>query len=212
MPVPAAVLDTLAPTGPPPAPVQVPHAGGDRWSARWQRLTDPGGVGVEDPEQFAALLTEAWLHRDLVSAGDGDPLDIEATALAPVVGWRCVWCFIERSLADTRPIDPVTGHRRSDDGLCDHCRSNGRPGLPPHPTGIALADFVEVFCAYLADRYPDSVVSLLGEHARRSTLPVRARIAAWLRAYRPEPQPPAPSGSPGPAADPVRGRDLVVAA
>ncbi|MGI5219293.1 hypothetical protein [Nocardia sp. CA-290969] len=210
MPVPAAVLDTLYPTGPTSASTQVSRAGAERWSALWQRLTDSGSVGAEDPEQFAALLTEALLHRDPVSAGGEDPFDIDASALAPVVGWRCVWCFIERSLADTRPIDPVTGQRRSDDGLCDHCRSNGRPGLPPHPFGHGHTELVEVFCAHLAERYPGSVVSLLGEHARRSPLPDRARIAAWLRTHRPESRPPVATGSP--AADPLRGRDLVAAA
>jgi len=211
MPVPTAVLDTLDPTGPASASTPVPPLGADRWSARWRRLTDPGAVGVEDPEQFAALLTEALLHRDPVSTGDEDPLDIDAAALAPVVGWRCVWCFIERSLADTRPIDPATGQHRSDDGLCDHCRSDGRPGLPPHPTRPGHAELVDVFCAHLAEHYPGSVVSLLGEQARRSPLPVRARIAAWLHTHRPESGPSAESGSPSPAADPP-GRDLVAAA
>src|SRR5690606_22403825 len=48
---------------------------------------------------------------------DGYVIDYDNAAKQPVLGWRCVSCFIERATADA----PRPGSRRADDGLCASC-------------------------------------------------------------------------------------------
>ncbi len=93
-------------------------------------------------------------------------------AMHPVLGWRCVSCFVERSHTDRHPIHTHGNTFRSDDGLCDYCRWDNRAGLPPLPTGFTVADLASTYCAFFAEHYPDAAYGLLAE--------ARGRAPEWL--------------------------------
>ncbi|WP_228567179.1 hypothetical protein, partial [Nocardia sp. SYP-A9097] len=93
-------------------------------------------------------------------------------AMIPVRGWRCVSCFIERADTDQHLIHTRAAESRSDDGLCDLCRADGRPGLPPLPVGFTARDLARAYFRFFADTYPDAARGLLAE--------VRGRAPQWL--------------------------------
>ncbi|WP_063014127.1 hypothetical protein [Nocardia kruczakiae] len=99
----------------------------------------------------------------------GDSVDYTREAMTSISGWRCVACFIERSTRDQRPIHSVAGRRRSDDGLCDSCRSDDRtPRLPELPTGFTATDLARTYCHFLTTTYPGAAPALLAETRRRA--------------------------------------------
>ncbi|RDI45320.1 hypothetical protein [Nocardia mexicana] len=98
----------------------------------------------------------------------GNGLDYDTEAMTPVSGWRCVSCFIERPTTDQRALHTRDGHVRSDDGLCDHCRADDRPGLPELPAGFGASDLAHAYCQFLADTYPTSARAILAEARRRA--------------------------------------------
>ncbi|WP_040830237.1 hypothetical protein [Nocardia jiangxiensis] len=103
----------------------------------------------------------------------GNALDYDHEAMQPVTGWRCVSCFIERSIADQHPLHTRDGKWRSDDGLCDMCRTDHtRPRLPELSTGFTAADLAHTYCRFLTETYPNAVHAVLAE--------VRARAPRWL--------------------------------
>ncbi|WP_405135572.1 hypothetical protein [Nocardia sp. NBC_01388] len=102
----------------------------------------------------------------------GNGLDYDHEAMTPVRGWRCVSCFIERSDTDQHLIHARAGALRSDDGLCDMCRADDRPGLPPLPAGFTARDLARTYFRFFADTYPDAARGLLSE--------VRGRAPQWL--------------------------------
>ncbi|MGW0052596.1 hypothetical protein [Nocardia nova] len=99
----------------------------------------------------------------------GDSVDYTREAMTPISGWRCVACFIERSTHDQHLIHSDNGRRRSDDGLCDHCRSDERtPRLPELPTGFTAPDLACTYCRFLTTSYPGAAPALLAETRRRA--------------------------------------------
>ncbi|MBF6439549.1 hypothetical protein [Nocardia cyriacigeorgica] len=160
----------------------------------------PSTYGVDQTPAASVARYAATIDRDPDDPAtldgeilDGYAIDYDQAALHPVVGWRCVHCFIERAVADTRPIDPATGQRRSDDGLCDHCREDGHHGLPALPAGYARAQQIETFCEALTDRYPTVARALLRDQFRRSPFRVRTAITNWVHTQRPFPIPDQPT-------------------
>ncbi|MFD4351521.1 hypothetical protein ACFWPX_03130 [Nocardia sp. NPDC058518] len=99
-------------------------------------------------------------------------LDDFDNAMHPVLGWRCVSCFVERSHTDRRPIHTHGNTFRSDDGLCDLCRWDNRHGLPALPAGFAASDLATTYCRFFAEHYPDAAYGLLAE--------ARGRAPEWL--------------------------------
>ncbi|MFF2396345.1 hypothetical protein [Nocardia sp. NPDC058114] len=102
----------------------------------------------------------------------GNGLDDFRTAMNPVAGWRCVSCFVERAATDQRPLHTRDAVLRSDDGLCDYCRSDNRTGLPALEAGFELSDLATAYCTYFAEHYPDAASALIAE--------VRRRAPEWL--------------------------------
>ena len=99
----------------------------------------------------------------------GNSVDYTREAMTPISGWRCVACFIERSTRDQRLIHSDSGRRRSDDGLCDSCRSDERtPRLPELPTGFTATDLARTYCRFLTTAYPAAAPALLAETRRRA--------------------------------------------
>ncbi|MFI5501104.1 hypothetical protein ACIA5E_18755 [Nocardia asteroides] len=135
------------------------------------------GETVKSPEHSHAWAAE---RTGLRSRGDrreafvfqGNGLDDLRTAMTPIAGWRCVSCFVERPLTDQRPVHFRDGRLRSDDGLCDYCRSGNHTGLPALPDGFTVADLAAAYCAYFAEHYRDAAYSLIAE--------VRRRAPEWL--------------------------------
>ena len=84
----------------------------------------------------------------------------------------CVHCFGERACSDHFRTD-TTGHRLSDDGLCQHCRDHDRTAIPTLPPGFTLADEVAAYCQHLTDHYPAAAPALLHDLQQRSTRIVR---------------------------------------
>ncbi|MGW5219930.1 winged helix-turn-helix transcriptional regulator [Nocardia sp. NPDC004085] len=122
----------------------------------------------EDSTRRASIRTGIWISTDYRDApehrGDGFEVDHDNAAKAPVTGWRCVWCFIERSSLDRLGSD----RQHSDDGLCEYCRADGRPGIPALPEGFTYTDTVTAHCEFLARAYPMLARALLRDQWRRS--------------------------------------------
>ncbi|MEV6072064.1 hypothetical protein AB0L82_36460 [Nocardia sp. NPDC052001] len=126
----------------------------------------------------------------------GNDLDYDHHAMTPARGWRCVCCFIERSDTDQHLIHTRAGQFRSDDGLCDICRSDDRPGLPPLPAGFTARDLARAYCGYFARVYPHAARGLLADVRRRAPRWLIALIDEFLTTAHlpggdePDPQPP----------------------
>ncbi|MFI2478692.1 hypothetical protein [Nocardia xishanensis] len=130
----------------------------------------------------------------------GSGLDYDLAAMVPYLGWPCVVCWIDRPSADRRAVHIRDGRRVSDDGLCDVCRADGHPGIPPLPapwgiprkgtdgqvrTGLTREDmqqFVESRCAYIAATHPQQVRALLDRvrAAAANTGPTWRIITHWM--------------------------------
>ncbi|NKY86549.1 hypothetical protein [Nocardia veterana] len=99
----------------------------------------------------------------------GNSVDYTREAMTPISGWRCVACFIERSTRDQHPFHTDGGRLRSDDGLCDYCRSDDRtPRLPELPAGFTATDLARTYCRFLTTTYPGAAPALLAETRRRA--------------------------------------------
>ncbi|MDN2502222.1 hypothetical protein FHY52_36875 [Nocardia nova] len=99
----------------------------------------------------------------------GNNMDYTREAMTPISGWRCVACFIERSTVDQHPLHSAGGRLRSDDGLCDYCRSDDRtPRLPELPAGFTATDLARTYCRFLTTTYPGAAPALLAETHRRA--------------------------------------------
>jgi len=144
---------------------------------RFMRDDDPEHLPVrEDTDTPATLPAYSVKREDPVGYG----IDYDKASMYPVVGWRCVSCFGERAVADARPVDPSTGARRSDDGLCDSCRDAGIAGVPALDPGYGWQEQVRAFCCYLTSTYRGSVGALLRDQYRRSPHHVQDVIAACV--------------------------------
>lgn len=135
-----------------------------------------GKKPVSDDHALTAAIRRTTLH----GSGDhraampfqGNGLDYDQEAMTVVLGWRCVSCFVERADTDRRPTHTRDGQQRSDDGLCDYCRDDDRPGLPALPTGFTARDLATTYCRFFATTYPTAARALLAE--------VRRRAPRWL--------------------------------
>ncbi|MFD4432573.1 hypothetical protein [Nocardia sp. NPDC058497] len=137
----------------------------------------------------------------------GNGLDDFRTAMSPVLGWRCVSCFVERAASDQRPVHDRDGVLRSDDGLCDFCRHDDRTGLPELPHGFTGVDLAEAYCSYFAEHYRDSACALIAEVRRRAPqwiTEVTDRFLAEHSDLPGSPEPVDPDAEPSPAAAPAR--------
>ncbi|WP_043661779.1 hypothetical protein [Nocardia thailandica] len=178
------------------------------------------GERVQNPED-----SRVWAERRtrLGSRADrrnqylfqGNGLDDFRTAMTPTHGWRCVVCFIERAEADRRPVHVRDGLLRSDDGLCDHCREDDRPGLPTLPGGFTPTDLTIAYCTYWATHYRAAAVALIDEVRRRAPEWIARGLDQFLRANQDLPGAPRydadgnflldePAGEPAPARRPAR--------
>ncbi|MFE3000031.1 hypothetical protein ACFXG4_34150 [Nocardia sp. NPDC059246] len=166
-----------------------------------QALALAGKQAVSDDRALAKAATRTTLHgysdRRTAIPFQGNGLDYDHEAMNPVRGWRCVSCFIERADTDQHITHTHTGGLRSDDGLCDVCRADDRPGLPPLPAGFTARDLARTYTRFFAHKYPQAARGLLAE--------VRGRAPQWLIAVideflataalpgatpEPDPQPP----------------------
>ncbi|WP_280335051.1 hypothetical protein [Nocardia wallacei] len=125
-------------------------------------------VSQLDALEFADQRTTLRGDRRPEMPVGGNGLDYDSEAMTPVSGWRCVSCFIERPTADQCTVHARHGRLRSDDGLCDHCRADDRPGLPELPAGFTARDLAHAYCQHLADTYPASARAILAETRRRA--------------------------------------------
>ncbi|WP_433755795.1 hypothetical protein [Nocardia sp. CA-135398] len=115
---------------------------------------------------------------------EGNGLDYDDAAMVPVMGWRCVSCFIERPMTDQRPIHIRHGRLVSDDGLCDSCRSDDRPGIAPLPEEFTVEDFVVSRCEFLASTYPAAAHALIVEVWHRAAPhPICRHITRFLATH-----------------------------
>ncbi|WP_067903694.1 hypothetical protein [Nocardia vaccinii] len=144
----------------------------------------------------------------------GNALDYDHEAMHPVTGWRCLSCGIERSLTDQRPIHVRDGKRRSDDGLCDMCRTDPTIArLPELAPGFTAADLAHTYCRFLTDTQPGAVHALLREVRRRAPRWLTEILDQYLPAPavptdadpEPSPQPTAISTRPARSRGPVAG-------
>lgn len=114
----------------------------------------------------------------------GNGLDYDDAAMVPVMGWRCVFCFIERAMTDQRPIHVRDGQLVSDDGLCDSCRADGRPGIAPLPEEFTVEGFVVSRCEFLAACYPAAAHALIVEVWHRAAPhPICRHITRFLATH-----------------------------
>ncbi|MFF0528661.1 hypothetical protein ACFYT3_09735 [Nocardia amikacinitolerans] len=112
----------------------------------------------------------------------GSGLDYDLAAMTPYLGWPCISCWIDRPGRDRRAVHIRDGRRVSDDGLCDVCRADGHPGIPPLPTPWGRQAFVESRCAYIAATHPRQVRALLDRvrAAAANTGPTWRIITRWM--------------------------------
>ncbi|MEV6138156.1 hypothetical protein AB0L63_19240 [Nocardia sp. NPDC051990] len=124
-----------------------------------------GRITEDEAKAFADARTGLRVRDDARPQipNQGNGLDYDDAAMVPVMGWRCVSCFIERPMTDQRPIHTRDGQLVSDDGLCDHCRADSRPGIAALPETFTTADFVVSRCEFLAATYPAAAHALIVE-------------------------------------------------
>ncbi|MEU1204634.1 hypothetical protein [Nocardia sp. NPDC005825] len=139
-----------------------------------QALSGKSAVSDDNALSHASTRTalRGYTDRRATLPFQGNGLDYDHEAMTPVRGWRCVSCFIERSDTDQHITHTHTGGLRSDDGLCDICRADDRPGLPLLPDGFTARDLARTYFQFFAATYPDSARGLLAE--------VRGRAPQWL--------------------------------
>ncbi|AFU02807.1 hypothetical protein [Nocardia brasiliensis] len=134
-----------------------------------------------DPFSIACTRTGINVRDDDRPAfqANGNGLDYDGTTVPPLQGWICVYCFGERSCSDHFRTD-TAGQRVSDDGLCEYCHDNGRPGIAALPAGFTLVEELTAYCQYLTDHYPAIAPTLLDSLRERSTGVVRGLVLAYL--------------------------------
>lgn len=104
---------------------------------------------------------------------DGYAIDYDRAAIAPQRGTSCVACFIERPSAAWRAS--------ADDGLCEDCRDDGRPGITTNE-GDHRAGQVRARCDYLATHYPKASRTLMRADWRHAvTRADRDTITGWVK-------------------------------
>lgn len=166
---------------------------------------------ISEEERFAFAAARTGLrvrddHRPEIPE-QGNGLDYDNAAMVAVTGWRCVSCFIERAMTDQRPTHVRDGHLISDDGLCDYCRADGRPGIAPLPEKFTLEQFVLSRCEFLAAAYPRAAHAILTEVWHRAAPHPICRIITRFLHQHPE-LAPATASTPAPlrrtAARPAR--------
>ncbi|MFE9328342.1 hypothetical protein ACIHDR_49125 [Nocardia sp. NPDC052278] len=143
-----------------------------------------GRISDEEREAFAAARTKLRTNGDAREQipFQGNGIDMIHQAMSRVVGWRCVSCFIERCELDNLQMHHRGGRRVSDDGLCDLCREDGRPGIPPAPGAFTTEEFVLSRCRFIANAYPGAARAILGDVWRRAAPhPMCKVITTFLR-------------------------------
>ncbi|MGW4368049.1 hypothetical protein ACWEKT_20640 [Nocardia takedensis] len=128
----------------------------------------------------------------------GSGLDYDLAAMVPYLGWPCVSCWIDRPATDRRPRHTRDGHTISDDGLCDVCRADGHPGIPPVPAIPAMVvtnayrtyAYVESRCAHIAATQPGQARALLDRvrAAAANTGPTWRLITRWMAMHLGQPE------------------------
>ncbi|NQE91156.1 MobF family relaxase [Nocardia terpenica] len=166
----------------PPAP---PDTTSDLLDAYHHANTD-----TDDPPQHTPLLADAQPNHMPIPEGTGQtrytlpgrdttpddtyPLDYDLAAIPDTRRFACVDCGIERH---TTASTPPPG-RRSDDGLCDDCRADGRPAIPDHdPT-----DHIQARCTHLTTTRPApaALAALRADWRAAHTPTDRATIENWV--------------------------------
>ncbi|WP_280247386.1 hypothetical protein, partial [Nocardia abscessus] len=156
-------------------------------------------ISEEERFAFAAARTTLRVRDDVRPEipDQGNGLDYDHAAMVAVTGWRCVSCFIERAMTDQRPAHARDGRLVSDDGLCDLCRADNRPGIPPLPERFTLEQFVLSRCEFLAAAYPRAAHGILTEVWHRAAPHPICRIITRFLHQHPE-LAPASASTPAP--------------
>ncbi|MBF6399480.1 hypothetical protein IU438_27290 [Nocardia cyriacigeorgica] len=172
----------------------------------WRNNTVWAKVSTGDQRRFAAARTRLRVPDDYdellpytqldepEATWEGSGLDYDRAVLVSYLGWPCVVCWIDRSATDRRPVHVRDGRCVSDDGLCDVCRADGHPGIPPLPAQWTTQQFIESRCAHIAATYPRQARALLDRiraASANSGSPAWRIITRWMDAHleRPEPAP-----------------------
>ncbi|WP_249645271.1 hypothetical protein [Nocardia sputi] len=145
-------------------------------------------ISEEERFAFAAARTTLRVRDDVRPEipEQGNGLDYDHAAMVTVTGWRCMSCFIERAMTDQRPTHARDGRLVSDDGLCDLCRADNRPGIPPLPEKFTLEQFVLSRCEFLAAAYPRAAHGILTEVWHRAAPHPICRIITRFLHQHPE--------------------------
>ncbi|MET8779073.1 hypothetical protein ABZV58_29065 [Nocardia sp. NPDC004654] len=163
-----------------------------RFAARRTGLPIPSDYDEFRPYTDLDIPEKTW---------QGSGLDYDLAAMTPYLGWPCISCWIDRPSRDRRAVHIRDGRRVTDDGLCDVCRADGHPGMPPLPApwripkkrkdgmppaaGLSreeMQQFVESRCAYIAATHPQQVRALLDRvrAAAANTGPTWRFITRWM--------------------------------
>ncbi|WP_433204678.1 hypothetical protein ACQP1G_16415 [Nocardia sp. CA-107356] len=145
-----------------------------------------GPITEDEAKAFAGARTGLRVRDDARPEipRQGNGLDYDDAAMVPAMGWRCVSCFIERAMTDQRPIHIRHGQLVSDDGLCDSCRAEGRPGIAPLPDRFTAEKFVFSRCEFLTATYPVAAHALIVEVWHRAAPhPICRHITKFLATH-----------------------------
>lgn len=178
-----------------------PHA--RRARTRWAHAVLPPAITTADQARFATRRTGLPVPNDsdeylpyteldvTESTWQGSGLDYDLAAMTPYLGWPCINCWIDRAAADRRPLQTRDGQPISDDGLCDVCRADGRPGIPVLPDNFRLSAYVESRCIHIAATHPQQVRLLLDRirAAAANTGPTWRLITRWMAGNLDQPAP-----------------------
>ncbi|NNH71030.1 hypothetical protein HLB23_14345 [Nocardia uniformis] len=173
----------------PPKPAQTTTT----WASKVDQRVDPG-KRIEPSERvrtpntkiihdYEKSLTRA--ERDDPGTDppepDSDPHDYDQAAVIHISTSLCVSCRLERPAIDDFTERVQLG--RGVDGLCDECRSLGRPGLPELPAGHTLTDQVHARLDYLAEHFHTDSRGLFRQEWRYADQHARPIISAWVKTH-----------------------------